>query len=119
MKLTIQEQVRDFGIILRRSLYLMRIAEHNLSFLSGKDVTPPQMKILCDLILQSHMKLHNYMIKSDGKETAKKIKEDLNSDKLGDISDLIDAVMGVANISEVVDFINEHKVIAQDKTKAA
>ncbi len=101
--------IKVFTTSLRRVLYIAQIFKYELEWLKGCDLTPSFMKQDINGINNSIGRMLSDMMCKSTIETWEKVKSELNKDELHDISLLLDAIMGVANVAEITEIINEAK----------
>jgi hypothetical protein len=113
--MTQEQKINEFAKTLRRVLYLFQILEYNLDDLKTNSNSSPT--------INNEVRLFNYRIKALKSEIKykvgdnwKHVNQELNSDRLHDISLLLERISNVDNISEITEIINQNKIMKDERT---
>lgn len=104
-------QIKEFTTSLRRIFYLSKILHYCVDDLKRMDITKqiPNIRSIMDIYGKGiNARVRDLMHQTDY-ETAKKIKCDLDSDQLHEISLFLDTISDIKNLEEIRNVIEYHK----------
>jgi len=107
--ITYEQKVNQFAIDLRRLLFLSRMFNYSLEWMRTSEVTPTYLKSDIKHIQDSIERLYRHM-KNDNPKSWERVAQELDKDRLHDLSLLIDEVAEAVNIEEITEVLKACKV---------
>jgi len=102
-------QVNNLAVDLRAILALMQLVQYRIEGIKTNPLVPSLIKNDLNTVLNAHNRFIRTVAGYDKSGTWLKIKAEMTSEKVHDLSLLIDESMNVENLGEVVEVIKSSK----------
>lgn len=106
-QLTEDEARMYFALDMRRLLYLIKNVQYCVEGMRTNPVCPSWLKNELRNVGNSHSRIVGVMSDCDKGDNWKVILKDLNDDRLHDIAELLDVVMGIKNVADINEAIRK------------